>query len=120
MSNGSKNQISLIGRVGADPESHKFQSGDTRVAFNLATSESWTNDGGEKQERTQWHRVSILNQGLAKIAQDYVRKGDLVGVDGSMEYRDYEKDGVKHRAAEVVLRPYGGELYLLGKAKGPQ
>jgi single-strand DNA-binding protein len=75
-----------------------------------------------KQEKTYWHRVSILNQGLAKVANDYLKKGSAVLVEGSMEYRNYtDGDGVKWQAAEVVLRPYAGQIIMLGdrKSSGP-
>src|ERR1700709_2862815 len=113
MSNGTYSQTILIGRVGKDPAVHTFNDGSKRAAFNLATSETWKDAEGAKQERTQWHNVVAFN-GLAKVVPDYVKKGDLVHVVGQNETRDYEKDGAKARITEVVLRGPGAAVNLLG------
>jgi len=113
------NRISVIGRVGKDPETHEFSSGDLKVSFSIATSDRWKDDQGNQKERTQWHNVAIVNQGLAKIALDYVKKGSRVMVEGAMEYREWTDDqGVKRNASEIALRPFGeGRLVLLDQKK---
>ena len=113
MSNGTKNRVNLIGNVGKDPDIHTFSSGDLKASFSLATSESWKDDAGKKQERTQWHNVVVYG-GAAKIVKDYVGKGDKVAVEGGIEYRDFtDRDNVKRTVAEIVLRPYAGDITLL-------
>lgn len=110
----SLNQITLLGNVGNDPEQR--QVGDSAVtAFSLATSRQWKGRDGSKQEKTEWHRCQAWNMGtnkLADIAAQYLRKGDKVLVVGSLEYRDWEKDGVKRTAAEIRvsdIRRMGGK-----------
>ena len=112
------NSITLVGRVGRDAESRTTQFG-TVANFSIATSESWRDKStGERKERTQWHRIVIFNEPIAKIAEQYVRKGGLVLIEGALEYRDYEdKDGVKRQVAEIVLRPFAGTLRLMGDSK---
>src|ERR1700733_3732608 len=111
----SVNKVTLIGNLGKDPESRTFTNGGRVVSFSRATTESWKDrDSGDRKERTQWHQVVIHNPGIADVAMKYLRKGSSAYVEGQLEYRPYEKDGFKHTAAEVVLRPYSGELNLLG------
>lgn len=108
------NKVSLIGRLGGEPEKRSLQSGDIVVSFSVATGESWKDaQTGEKQERTQWHKIVIFNQGLAKVANEYLKTGSRVYLEGQLENRSWEKDGTTHYATEVVLRPYGGELIML-------
>jgi single-strand DNA-binding protein len=110
----SLNRVTLIGYLGKDPETRTMPSGDLVCNFSMATSESWIDDHGGKQERTQWHQVVIFNQGLAKIANDYLKKGSRVLVEGQLENRQWEdKEGQTRYATEVVARPFKGELVLL-------
>lgn len=112
------NSVHLTGRVGGDPDYRRFQSGGELIEFNLATSETWRDkQSGDKREKTQWHRIKITNENLIKIAREYVKKGDLVGIEGQLEYRQWEKDGQKHTTAEVVVG-FSGRLHLLGSASG--
>ena len=112
------NSVHLTGRVGGDPDYRRFQTGGELIEFNLATSETWRDkNNGDKREKTQWHRIKITNENLVKIARDYVKKGDLVGIEGQLEYRQWEKDGQKHTTAEVVVG-FSGRLHLLGSAGG--
>jgi single-strand DNA-binding protein len=117
MSNGTFSQTILTGRVGKDPLTHTFNDGTQRTSFSLATSEAWKDDAGEKQEKTQWHNVVAFGA-AAKIAAEYVKKGDMVQVVGQNETRDYEKEGQKQRITEVVLRGPRSQIGLLG-GKGP-
>lgn len=114
------NRVVLVGRLGGDPVQRDLPSGDIAVSFSLTTGESWKDaQTGEKQERTQWHKIVILNQGLAKIANQYLGKGSLVMVEGQLENRSWAKDGATHQATEVVLRPFNGELLLLDPKPQP-
>lgn len=95
------NKIHLIGRLGADPETRRLESGKTVAKFTLATSETWKNANGEKQEETQWHNI-VVWEGLAEIAEKYLKKGSLIYVEGKMTYRTYEgEDGQKKYFSEV-------------------
>lgn len=94
------NKATLIGRVGGDPEQHQLTTGIV-VNFSLATTEKWKNKDGEQQEETQWHSIKAFGS-LADIINTYVKKGDLLYVDGKIKYRSWEKDGVKHYATDIV------------------
>jgi single-strand DNA-binding protein len=109
------NRATLIGNVGKDPETRKTGNGDSVVSFSVATSESWRDKAsGERKEVTTWHRVVIWNEALGKIADQYVRKGSRVMVEGRIEYREYtDKDGNKRNSTEIVLQRFNGELKLL-------
>lgn len=108
------NNVELIGRLGRDPESKESRFGDF-VTFGLATSEYWRDKNtGEKREKTQWHNVVIFNEHIAKVASQYCHKGDLVYIQGALEHREYEKDGEKRYATEVVVKQFTGKLIMLG------
>lgn len=113
------NSVHLVGRVGDDPEYRKFPNGGEMIEFSLATSETWRDrNTGERKEKTQWHRIKITIEAVVKIASEYVKKGDLVGVEGKLEYRKWEnKDGVKMTSAEIIV-DFGGRLHLLGSKSG--
>ena len=109
----SLNKITLIGHVGRDPEIRYLQSGEPVANFSLATSEKWTNKGGEKQERTEWHRIEVWGK-TAEVVQSYVSKGSQVYVEGSMHYEEWnDKDGNKRNTPKVKVS-FGGKLILLG------
>ena len=111
---GSVNRVILIGRVGDDPEYHKFPSGGEMATFSLATSESWRDQqSGERREKTSWHKVKVTAEGLVKVVRDFVRKGDLVNVIGSIDYETWEKDGKKNYATKIAIKPIGGVLNIL-------
>lgn len=108
------NKVTLIGRLGRDPDVRHTQGGDRVVSFGLATSERWKDKNtGERKERTEWHNVVIFNDGLGKIAEQYLRKGSKVYLEGQIQSRKYEKDGVERTAYEIVLRRFAGEMTLL-------
>lgn len=109
----SVNKAILIGHLGKDPEIKSIQSGDKVANFSVATSEHWKDKNGEKQERTQWHNICVWNQNLVKICENYLKKGSKVYIEGKLETRDYEKDGVKRYVTEVVLRNFGATLTML-------
>ena len=117
---GSVNKVIIVGNLGRDPEVRTFQNGGKVVNLNIATSESWRDKAsGERKERTEWHRVSILNENLAKIAEQYLKKGSKVYIEGQLETRKWQDQaGVEKFTTEVVLRPFRGELTLLDGREG--
>lgn len=115
---GSVNKVILVGNLGADPEVRNMQSGDKVCNLSIATSESWKDKSGEKQERTQWHKVVVFNQNIVKVAESYLKKGAKVYIEGQLETRSWEQDGQKKYTTEVVLRPFRGELTMLDGASG--
>ena len=111
----SVNKVILIGNLGRDPEVRRLTSGDPVVNLSIATSESWRDKAsGERKERTEWHRVVIFNENLAKIAEQYLRKGAKVYIEGQLQTRKYtDKDGAEKYSTEIVLQKYRGELTML-------
>lgn len=118
---GSVNKVILIGRLGRDPELRTMQSGGNVVTFSIATDETWRDkDSGDRKQRTEWHNVVIFNDGLGKIAEQYLKKGSRVYVEGMMCTREYtDKDGAPRRTTEVVLKAFRGELCLLDSQQRP-
>jgi single-strand DNA-binding protein len=116
---GSLNKATLIGNLGKDPEIRSFQNGGRAAHLSIATSESWKDkDSGERKERTEWHRVSIMSEGLVTIAEKYLKKGAKLYVEGKLETRKWtDKDGHERLTTEIVLRPYSGELIMLDPRK---
>ena len=117
---GSVNKVILVGNLGKDPEIRSFQNGDKVASFSIATSESWKDkNSGERKEKTEWHRISVLNQGLVKVVENYIKKGSKVYIEGQLETRKWtDKDGQEKYSTEVVLRPYRGELTMLDSKGG--
>lgn len=117
---GSVNKAILIGNLGRDPEVRSFASGSKVVNLSVATSESWKDkQTGERKERTEWHRVSITNDGLARVAEQYLRKGSKVYVEGQIETRKWQdQSGQDRYSTEIVLRPYNGVLTILSGGAG--
>ena len=113
---GSVNKVIIIGNLGRDPEVRTFANGGKVVNLRVATSETWKDkQSGERKERTEWHSVAITNEGLAKIAEQYLRKGSTVYIEGQLETRKWtDQAGVEKYTTEIVLRPFRGELTLLG------
>ena len=113
---GSVNKVILIGRLGNDPQIATLNSGDKVVNMSLATSERWKDrNSGEARERTEWHRVVIFNENLAKVAEQYLRKGSMVYIEGQLQTRKWtDQSGVEKYTTEVVLQRYRGELTMLG------
>ena len=120
---GSINKVILVGNLGRDPEVRRTGNGDPIVSFSVATAESWKDKAtGERKERTEWHNVTIFNEALGKIAEQYCKKGTKVYLEGQLQTREYtDKDGNQRKATEVVLQRYRGELTLLdsrGRGEG--
>ena len=112
---GSVNKVVLIGNLGRDPDVRRLTSGDPVVNLNIATSESWRDKAsGERKEKTEWHRVVIFNENLAKVAEQYLRKGAKVYIEGQLQTRKYtDKDGAEKYSTEIVLQKFRGELVML-------
>lgn len=113
---GSVNKVLIVGNLGRDPEVRTFPNGGKVVNLRIATSETWTDkQSGDRKERTEWHSVAIFNEGLAKIAEQYLRKGSTVYIEGQLETRKWQdQSGADKYTTEIVLRQYRGELTLLG------
>lgn len=116
---GSVNKVILIGNLGRDPEVRSMSNGGKVVTLNLATSESWNDrQSGQRQERTEWHRVVIFNENLAQIAEKYLRKGSKVYVEGALQTRKWtDQSGAEKYTTEVVLQRFRGELTMLDGAR---
>lgn len=115
----SVNKVILIGVLGADPEIRTLNSGDRIANLRLATSETWRDkSSGERKEKTEWHRVVIFNDALAKVAEAYLRKGSKVYIEGSLQTRKWtDQNGQEKYSTEVVLQKFNGQLTLLDKAE---
>ncbi len=113
---GSVNKVIIVGNLGRDPEVRSFPNGGKVVNLRIATSESWRDkQSGERKERTEWHSVAIFNEALGKIAEQYLRKGSTVYIEGQLETRKWQdQSGADRYSTEVVLRQFRGELTLLG------
>ncbi len=112
---GSVNKVILVGNLGKDPEVRHTQDGKAIVNLSLATSENWRDKAtGERKERTEWHRVVIFNENLAKVAEQYLKKGATVYIEGALQTRKWtDKDGAEKYSTEIVLQKYRGELTML-------
>lgn len=117
---GSVNKVILVGNLGRDPEVRRLNSGEPVASLRIATSETWRDKAsGERRERTEWHNVVIFNENLARIAEQYLRKGSKVYVEGQLQTRKYQdKDGQERYVTEVVLQRFRGELTILDSRGG--
>ena len=113
----SVNKVLLIGNLGGAPEIRRTADGKAVVNLSIATSETWRDKStGERKEKTEWHRVVIWNEGLCKIAEQYLSKGSKVYIEGALQTRKWQdKDGQDKYSTEVVLNGYGGVLTMLDK-----
>ena len=114
---GSVNKVTLVGNLGRDPEVRAMQNGDKIVQLSVATSDRWKDkNSGEQRERTEWHRVVIFNEALGRIAEQYLKKGSTVYLEGQLQTRKWtdQQSGQEKYTTEVVLQRYRGELTLLG------
>ena len=118
---GSVNKVILVGNLGKDPEVRRLNSGEPVVNLSLATSENWRDKAsGERREKTEWHRVVIFNENIAKVAEQYLKKGAKVYIEGALQTRKYtDKDGAEKYTTEVVIQRFNGNLTMLdGKSDG--
>ena len=116
----SLNKVQIIGNLGKDPEVRHTQDGRAIVNFSVATTENWRDKStGERREKTEWHTVVIFNEGLAKVAEQYLKKGSSVYVEGQLQTRKWiDKNGDDRYSTEIVLQNYRGELVMLGGKNG--
>ncbi|MFK7762862.1 MAG: single-stranded DNA-binding protein [Roseobacter sp.] len=117
---GSVNKVILIGNLGRDPEVRTFQNGGKVCNLRIATSETWKDrNSGERKERTEWHSVAIFSEPLARVAEQYLRKGSKVYIEGQLETRKWQdQSGQDRYSTEVVLRPYSSTLTMLDGRDG--
>lgn len=118
---GSVNKVILIGNLGRDPEVRSFQNGGKVCNLRIATSENWKDrNTGERREKTEWHSVAIFQEGLVRIAEQYLRKGSKVYIEGQLQTRKWQdQSGADRYSTEVVLQGYGGTLTMLdGRGEG--
>ena len=116
---GSVNKVILVGNLGADPEVRSFQNGGKVCNLRIATSENWKDKDGQRQERTEWHSVAIFAEGLAGVAERYLRKGSKVYVEGQLRTRKWQgQDGQDKYTTEVVLQGPGAVMTMLDGAPG--
>jgi len=118
---GSVNKVILIGNLGRDPEVRTFQNGGKVCNLRIATSETWKDrNTGERRERTEWHSVAIFSEPLARVAEQYLKKGSKVYIEGQLETRKWQdQSGQDRYSTEVVLRPFKSELTMLdGRGEG--
>ncbi len=118
---GSVNKVILIGNLGVDPEVRNFQNGGRVCNLRIATSENWRDKNtGERRERTEWHRVAIFNEGLVKVAEQYLRKGSKVYIEGQLQTRKWQdQSGQDRYTTEIVLQGFNSNLTMLdGRASG--
>ena len=113
---GSVNKVTLVGNLGRDPEVRSMQDGGKIVQLSIATSESWKDkNSGERREKTEWHRVVIFNENLGRTAEQYLKKGSTVYIEGQLQTRKWtDQQGQEKYTTEVVLQRYRGELTMLG------
>ena len=112
---GSLNKVMLIGHLGRDPEVRSFQNGGKVCNLRVATSEAWKDrNTGERRERTEWHSIAIFNEALVRLAEQYLKKGSKVYIDGQLETRKWQdQSGQDRYSTEITLRPYAGEIKFL-------
>ena len=112
---GSVNKVILVGRTGADPDIRTMQNGDEMASLSIATNESWKDRDGNRQEKTEWHRVTIFLSGLVGVVKQYVKKGDMLYIEGQLRTRKYtDKSGIERYSTEIVLSGYQAVLTMLG------
>jgi len=117
---GSVNKVILVGNLGRDPEIRSFQNGGKVANLRIATSETWKDrTTGERKERTEWHSVSILAEGLVRLCENYLKKGSKIYIEGQLSTRKWQdQSGQDRYTTEVVVRPYAGELQMLDRREG--
>jgi single-strand DNA-binding protein len=113
------NKVILVGNLGDDPESRSLNNGGEVVNLRVATSENWKDKDGNRQERTEWHRVVIFNENLGRVAKSYLRKGSKVYLEGQIQTRKWtDQSGADRYSTEIVLQRFRGELVLLDSRGG--
>lgn len=110
------NKVILVGNLGQNPTIRRTASGEPIATLSIATSDTWKDKTtGEKKERTEWHKIVIFNENIANIAEKYLKKSSKIYIEGALQTRKYEKDGIERYTTEVVLQRFRGELALLDR-----
>ena len=119
MSSSSVNKVILVGNLAADPEIHSMGDSGRVASFSIATSEKWSDKGtNTKKEKTQFHRVSVFNQAMVEVTEKYLHKGDKIYLEGQLEnHKRTDKDNIERYSTDVVIRPFHGDLRMLGGKK---
>ncbi|WP_312126222.1 single-stranded DNA-binding protein [Brevundimonas sp.] len=119
---GSVNKVILVGNLGRDPEIRTLNSGDRVANLRIATSETWRDKAtGERKEKTEWHSVVIFNENIVKVAEQYLKKGSTVYIEGALQTRKYtDAQGIEKYSTEIVLQRFNGTLTMLGRSDGGQ
>jgi single-strand DNA-binding protein len=112
------NFITLVGRLGADPDVKETTKGDSYASLSLATNERYKAKDGDYKEKTQWHKVMVFNPQVASSLAKYMKKGDTIIVQGQVEYRSYENDGITKYVTEIVVPRFSGKVQLIPMNKG--
>ena len=116
---GSVNKVTLVGNLGADPEARSLNNGGEVVNMRVATSETWKDRDGNRQEKTEWHTVAIFNENLGRVAKSYLKKGSKVYLEGQLQTRKWQdQSGNDRYSTEIVLQKFRGELVLLDAREG--
>lgn len=117
---GSVNKVILVGNVGRDPEIRRMGDGKPVVNLSIATSETWKDrNTGERKEKTEWHRVVIFNENIARVVEQYVKKGSKLYIEGALQTRKWtDQSGVEKYTTEIVIQAFNGQLTLLDSAGG--
>lgn len=111
----SINKVIIVGNLGSDPEIRQFPNGGQVCNMKIATTEKWTNRDGERQEKTEWHSIAMFGDGLIRVAQDYLHKGDKVYIEGQLQTRKYtDREGQERYNTEIVVRGLQGAMVMLG------
>jgi len=119
---GSVNKVIIIGNLGRDPEVRTFQNGGKVCNLRIATSETWRDkSSGERRERTEWHSVAIFQEGLVRVAEQYLRKGSTVYIEGKLQTRKWQdQSGNDRYSTEIILQGFDGKLVMLGGGREKQ
>jgi single-strand DNA-binding protein len=111
----SLNKVTLIGRATKDPDVRATNDGRKVANLSLATNETWKDKDGNKKEKVEYHKISCFNEGLVNVIEKYIKKGALLYIEGSLQTKKYEKDGIERYSTEIVLQGYGCQLTMLDK-----
>lgn len=117
---GSVNKVIIVGNLGRDPEIRSMPNGDRIANFSVATSETWRDkSSGERKEKTEWHKVSVFNDNIVKVVENYIKKGSTVYIEGALQTRKWtDKDGFEKYTTEIVVGKFNGQLTMLGGGEG--
>jgi len=120
MAERGKNKANVLGRLGGNPEIRYTTDGIPVANFSLATSDDWKNKDGQKQEKTEWHRIVVWGPLAEEVVKKYLKKGSRIDIEGKLETREWEKDGQTHHTTEIILDQFQGSILMLEHAKNDE